>query len=334
MSPLQANGHGERHHFPQTEHPPSLQSPTASSSGWKSLLRLGNSSSKRLVSGSTLTLDTNLYPPEATSTTLTPLTPSHSLAPGFAPSADQRSSYNSSLSTDSNSGRPSKNSSLRTPSTPSYFSQHPGEGIDTIREGDEHEKSRVKLKTERQKMSGKSRGPMTADASQMSFLPTTPPSASRSGPLSPKAIGANASRFIRRVASAPNAKGLFSLGSRNTTGTTTKNGLLAPAELIPAVPMTEQDSNSLETLSSTSSRGRPTRPMRANSHTAIPKTKDRVTNASTNNDGPGKVAFRRTYSSHSIKVRQVCKLKLPACHPISYPCRWKLAQAVFRRSRC
>lgn len=309
MSPLQVNGHGERHHFPQTEHSPSVQTPTSpgpSSSGWKALLRLGNSSSKRLVNGSTLTLDTNLYSPEATSTTATPLTPSHSLAPGFSVQADQRSSYHSSLSTDSNSGRPSKNSSLRTPSTPSYFSQHPGEGIDTIREGEENEKSRTKSKTDKQRMLSKSRGgPLTADASQISFMPPTPPSASRSGPLSPKALGANATRFIRRVASAPNAKGLFHLGSRATSGTTTKNGLLAPAELIPAIPNPEQQTNSLETDSSTSSRGRPTRPVRANSHTNLPKTKDRVTNASASNEGPGKVAFRRTYSSHSIKVRQV-----------------------------
>ncbi|KAI0346733.1 Pkinase-domain-containing protein [Trametopsis cervina] len=106
-------------------------------------------------------------------------------------------------------------------------------------------------------------------------MPTTPPSASRAAPLSPRNIGANATRFIRRVASAPNAKGLFSLGSRSANGTHTKNGLLAPAELIPAMPHT------------------------------VPKTKDRVLSTNSTQEGPGKVAFRRTYSSHSIKVRQV-----------------------------
>ncbi|KAI0092772.1 Pkinase-domain-containing protein [Irpex rosettiformis] len=112
----------------------------------------------------------------------------------------------------------------------------------------------------------------------MSFLPPSPPSASRPGPLSPKVLGANATRFIRRVASAPNAKGLFSLGSRSASGTTTKNGLLAPGEVVPSVP--ESDS-SLDT------------------------TKDRVASTNSTHDGPGKIAFRRTYSSHSIKVREV-----------------------------
>lgn len=307
MSSLQANGHGEYNHFSHTEHLPPMPSPPSpgpSSSGWRSLLRLGNQSSKKLVNGSTLTLDTSLYPSEATSTTLTPLTPNPTLQAGYVLSVDQRSSYNSSLSTDSNSGRPSKNSSLRTPSTPSYFSQHPSEGIDTIKEGEENDHTRKKSKNDKQRMLGKSHVPHTANASQMSFLPNTPPTASRSGPLSPKAIGANATRFIRRVASAPNAKGLFSLGSRSASGTTTKNGLLAPAELVHNMPHPEQDSNSLETLSSSSSAGRP-RPMRAKSTASLSKTKDRVTNASAPHDGPGKIAFRRTYSSHSIKVRSV-----------------------------
>ncbi|KAI0370267.1 Pkinase-domain-containing protein [Pilatotrama ljubarskyi] len=124
-------------------------------------------------------------------------------------------------------------------------------------------------------------------------MPPTPPTPTRSGPLSPKVIGANASRFIRRVASAPNAKGLFSLGSR-TNGTTTKNGLLSPGDTAPPVPhsandASEQGTNSLETLSSA---------------TNALKTKDRITNTQTS-EGPGKIAFRRTYSSHSIKVKSV-----------------------------
>ncbi|KAJ3521972.1 hypothetical protein NM688_g8943 [Phlebia brevispora] len=140
----------------------------------------------------------------------------------------------------------------------------------------------------------------------MTFTPTTPPASSRSGPLSPKVIGANASRFIRRVASAPNAKGLFSLGSKSASGTTTKNGLLAPADVMPTIPHNEQGADSLETVSSASSRGRPTRQGRANSTSNVAKkTKDRVTSASAHNEGPGKIAFRRTYSSHSIKVKSV-----------------------------
>lgn len=304
VSQIQVNGHSD-HHSSQTQvasatlHTP--PSPGPSSSGWKSLLKLGNYSSRKLANGSTLTLDTNIYHSESTSATLTPLTPTHALAPGASQPVDQRSSYNSSLSTDSNS-RPSKNSSLRTPSTPSYFSQQPGEGIDTIKEGEEDGKLRGTIKADKLRL-GKSRIPQTANASQMSFMPPSPPSASRASPLSPKVLGANATRFIRRVASAPNAKGLFSLGSRSASGTTTKNGLLAAAEVVPTIP---QSDSSLDTVSSMSSRGRPT-PIRTNSGPA-PKTKDRVTSTNSTHDGPGKMPFRRTYSSHSIKVRQVSSI--------------------------
>ncbi|RPD61915.1 Pkinase-domain-containing protein [Lentinus tigrinus ALCF2SS1-7] len=124
-------------------------------------------------------------------------------------------------------------------------------------------------------------------------MPPTPTTPSTRGPLSPKAIGANASRFIRRVASAPNAKGLFALGGRSSHNATTKNGLLSPGDTVPPMPESnsEQGTNSLETLSSASSN-------------AGFKTKDRVTNTQTS-EGPGKIAFRRTYSSHSIKVKSV-----------------------------
>ncbi|EKM59681.1 uncharacterized protein PHACADRAFT_250330 [Phanerochaete carnosa HHB-10118-sp] len=277
------NGHLGSHTLEQSP-PQTPSSPGIHSAGWRSLLRLGNQSSKRLVSGSTLTLDTNTLASEATSATLAPLSPNPAVP-------SDHSSYHSSLSTDSNS-RPSKNSSLRTPSTPSYVSQTVGEGDETIK-GSGRARPQPKAKS-----NGNTKAPLTASPSQMSFAPPTP---SRSGPLSPKAFGANATRFIRRVASAPNAKGLFSLGSRSGSGATTKNGLLAPSDMMPSQP--EHEGSSLETISSTSSRGRPTRTARANSSNAVPKTKDRITNA--NGDGPGKITFRRTYSSHSIKVRQV-----------------------------
>ncbi|KAI0786359.1 Pkinase-domain-containing protein [Abortiporus biennis] len=146
--------------------------------------------------------------------------------------------------------------------------------------------------------------PHTANSSQLSFAQQTPPTPSKSGPLSPKVISANASRFIRRVASAPNAKGLFSLGSRSTSGATTKNGLLSAGDMVPPVPIAEQGTDSLETVSSTSSRGQPTRQIRANSAASV-KAKDRLTNPHATPEGPGRVAFRRTYSSHSIKVKSV-----------------------------
>lgn len=112
-----------------------------------------------------------------------------------------------------------------------------------------------------------------------------------------------ASKFIRRVASAPNAKGLFFTGLRSSA--TTKNGFLSPEEMIPPVPPLapsyEKGTDSLETLSSSSSRG-------VNGLLSPPATasvlsvKERLSGAK---EGPGKVAFKRTYSSNSIKVREV-----------------------------
>ncbi|PFH52885.1 hypothetical protein AMATHDRAFT_56456 [Amanita thiersii Skay4041] len=137
----------------------------------------------------------------------------------------------------------------------------------------------------------------TASVSQASFnVPATPSRPKHNGPLSPKTMGATASRFIRRVASAPNAKGLFTLGPRS--GSTTKNGLLAPADVVPPLPplvsaSMEHGDDSLETISSGSSKARlkpppsaPASPNKSNGASGIP-------------------AFRRTYSSNSIKVRQV-----------------------------
>lgn len=134
----------------------------------------------------------------------------------------------------------------------------------------------------------------------------------------------SATRFIRRVASAPNTKGLFALGSRSTSAiTVTKNGLLSPG--IPPVPgkqgTSELGHNSLETSSSGSSNhhspahngtigvARP-KPIRTNSAGAgvvltSAKSKERMAGINLGHDTPGRVAFRRTYSSHSIKVRSV-----------------------------
>ncbi|KAF8138170.1 Pkinase-domain-containing protein [Boletus edulis] len=116
-------------------------------------------------------------------------------------------------------------------------------------------------------------------------------------------MGASATRFIRRVASAPNAKHLFLSGSRSAAPT--KNGLLAPAEVIPSVPsgpssISEYGDDSLETISSGSSTSRSMKRERYPGH-GTPKT--RIANPAS--EGPGKVAFRRTYSSNSIKVRSV-----------------------------
>jgi hypothetical protein len=134
----------------------------------------------------------------------------------------------------------------------------------------------------------------------------------------------SASRFIRRVASAPNTKGLFALGSRSTSAVAvTKNGLLSPS--IPPLPgqprASDNEHTSMETSSSGSSShytpvqngttgsSRP-KPTRANSTGAgivltSAKSKERMTGTTLGHDTPGRAAFRRTYSSHSIKVRSV-----------------------------
>ncbi|KAF8211295.1 Pkinase-domain-containing protein [Mycena galopus ATCC 62051] len=77
--------------------------------------------------------------------------------------------------------------------------------------------------------------------------------------------------------------------------------MLAPADVVPPLPSVGslEHGDSLETISSGSSRGRPTHQSRGNTAAVTP----RVSNGMA--EGPGKVAFRRTYSSNSIKVRQV-----------------------------
>ncbi|KAG8965805.1 hypothetical protein FRC03_012932 [Tulasnella sp. 419] len=171
---------------------------------------------------------------------------------------------------------------------------------------------------------------------------TTSPSRSpprQNIPLSPKAKSSSsaASRFIRRVASAPNAKGLFLPNSSRSPSSVTKNGLLAPAEPIPPLPqspttptssppLTQSDNgtDSLDTVSSKSSaRGKhqPNRPTRANSVAAafkIPSSKEPPLSPSGQKPDPNglhttvnpnnltpRQTFRRTYSSNSIKVGSV-----------------------------
>ncbi|KAH9951780.1 Pkinase-domain-containing protein [Amylocystis lapponica] len=297
---LHTTGHGENLSSAISQQQSSVGTHTLSPPGpnppaWKSIFRIGNQSSKKLAGTiSPLTLDTTTFHSESTSTTLTPLTPNQTLTPLSNLSVDQRSSYNSSntLSSDSNNGVMPTRTPHRVPSSPSYFSNHPL-AEDGSAPSKDVARSRSKSKSDKPRILGRSRAPQTAEPSQTAFATSTPP-------VVAKAFGANASRFIRRVASAPNAKNLFSLGSRSSAGATTKNGLLAPGDAVPPVPHTvqevpnssEQGTNSLETVSSASSRGRPTRPpnFHMNSSTAsVSKTKDRILNAQLPLDGPGKV---------------------------------------------
>ncbi|KAF8914096.1 kinase-like domain-containing protein [Gymnopilus junonius] len=277
----------------QLNGPPDSHSSPRSQSSWKSVFRFPNSSSKKLpYTGSPQIFDSPPLPvPTPSTVSLTPVTPTTaSLNPAYL--SDQRSSYNSSntQSSDSNAGQPSRGSYM-IPQNLSYI-PHPQQRSTDALSVASPGKARQYTKSERarpnvSRLNSSPRiPPLTAGPSQTSFTPQPPtPSRSRTnGPLSPKSVSASASRFIRRVASAPNAKGLFSLGSRSST--TTKNGFLAPADTVPPMPQlvsssSDQGQDSLETVSSGSSR---------------------VANGLT---PPGKVAFRRTYSSNSIKVRQV-----------------------------
>ncbi|KAJ7095221.1 AGC/RSK protein kinase [Mycena belliarum] len=259
---------------------------------WKTVFRFANSSSRKLaVNGAPLSLDTHSLSTSNVGRGRTPLTSTASLTPASFVS-EHRSSSNSSntQSSDSNRGLgPSRGSQAR--SQPRHQ-----QSVDALSEA-ASSSSRARTKSGKQPLSRSPSAMLpkssTAGPSQGSFNLPPVQSTSRSGPLSPKAMGASASRFIRRVASAPNAKGLFT-GHRSAS--TTKNGMLAPADPVPPLPHSiEQGADSLETISSGSSRGRPQH--------GITLTTQRVSNGMP--EGPGKVAFRRTYSSNSIKVRQV-----------------------------
>ncbi|KAF8974404.1 kinase-like domain-containing protein [Flammula alnicola] len=294
-------------------------SPRAQSS-WKSVFRFPNSSSKKLPTiGSPLLLDTQPLANSAhSSVSHTPGTPTPSLTPAsYLHSADQRFSYNSSStqSSDSNLGQPSRGGpymTLQSAYTPRYSQPKSTEALSVAtpsrsRQHTKSERARPGVSRLQAISSPRIQPILTADPSQSSFpqTPSTPQRSRTNGLLSPKSVSASASRFIRRVASAPNAKGLFSMGSRSSA--TTKNGLLAPADTVPPLPPLVSSSSdqgqdsSLETVSSVSSRGRTSRP------SAPPMTAPLKGVASQLGlpTPPGKIAFRRTYSSNSIKVRQV-----------------------------
>lgn len=148
--------------------------------------------------------------------------------------------------------------------------------------------------------SAKPQGPQTAQPSQQSFQQSALSPSHQLGngiaggpiPASPKSSIGSAARFLRRVASAPNAKGL--LNPRNPASTT-KNGMLAPSlEVPPPMPAASSDKGvSIETNSSQSS-ARGSRTNRSLTASSVQKI-----------DPPPRQAFRRTYSSNSMKHRAV-----------------------------
>jgi protein-serine/threonine kinase len=280
-------------------------------STWKSIFRMPSASFKKASNGmngvSSARLDADCLSYSAfSSVTHTPLTPNHSMsAASFFP--EPRMSYNSSNShsTDSFTGLNFKDSPLRTPQHYLFpRSQHPTSSDPPT--------STPRLRQHAMSTAGKLRPPVkqipqaiSADPSQSSFSRAHPTRAKTNVPLSPKSVTASASRFLRRVASAPNAKGLFSMGMRSTSSFT-KNGWVAPNDSVPPLPPltsseTEQGQDSLETVSSTSSRGvrmTPSRRVSPRPAPLNPKFQQGLI-------PPNRAAFRRTYSSNSIKVRQV-----------------------------
>jgi protein-serine/threonine kinase len=266
-------------------------------SPWKSMLRIGSQSSRKLSSnsiGSSLTLDTSFSSPSLPTPNLI-LTPASLLPPS------QRDSSNSSNnSSDSNNEKvPATPPDHGAPSV--MVSQSPDASFDA--------KHRSKSKPEKRQLMTRERHdpPATTTATvPSSYFPDPLPSSGQR-PRTPRSMGATASRFIRRVASAPNAKGLFNLGSRQST-VVTKNGLLAPAATatawapkggISTSHSTSGDgTSSIETVSSASSSNRASR-------TVSTRTLPKVSENETSVGGANKAAFRRTYSSNSIKVKSV-----------------------------
>jgi protein-serine/threonine kinase len=271
-------------------------------SPWKSMFRIGSLSSRKspTSAGSTsLTLDTDLSSPVQPTPNLL-LTPA-SISTSFVAPSQRDSSNSSNNSSDSNNEK--------IPATPP---DHPAPSVLVSPSPDASfdAKHNTRSKSEKQQLGTRGRRcpPATASATvPHNFFPdpSPPSSASRSRP--PRSVGATASRLIRRVASAPNAKGLFNLGSRQSI-VSTKNGLLAPAAIIPAaapghgvlipIPTSGDGASSIETVSSASSSNRAPRSLGS---PALPK----VAENDPSSRRPDKVAFRRTYSSNSIKVKSV-----------------------------
>ncbi|KAJ1310892.1 hypothetical protein OPQ81_009407 [Rhizoctonia solani] len=229
------------------------------------------------------------------------------MAPTTPASNDDRYSYNSSetRSSDSQGGTRNRTQGRR----PTRASQTPSTSPCVSRST-----SSQALKSSAQSQNGSkpdkfrslgrsSSKPATANSSQQSItIPTSP--GTKHAPLSPRSMGASASRFIRRVASAPNAKNMFSINTSSKS--TTRNGLLSPGldPSIPPVPSflsgSEKTPGSPDS-SPPSSRSFVNRASRAMSTSG--KQKHLSPNDKANN--MGRAQFRRTYSSNSIKIRSV-----------------------------
>lgn len=288
-----------------TMSPPSSPSPSPS---WKNIFRVTSKKGHSNPHEPHLTLDTHHFMSSAVPDA--PLSafvsrPEHNAHVPLTPASMTRYSYNSSDTHSSDSGARRHPQALAAPAEDRSALPSPSHSVSNFVAST---RQRTKSdKTERFKRLGR-KPPATASSSQQSFKVTTPPR--QGGPLSPRSMSASASRFIRRVASAPNTKNLFSRDSRHSpTHSVTRNGLLSPAaEIVPPLPGTivaasgaGGDGHSLETISSRSSRG----PSRARAHTTQGKPSPGRDQTATGPEALGRAPFRRTYSSNSIKVGHV-----------------------------
>ncbi len=265
-------------------------------SPWKSMLRIGSQSSRKLLSNgirSSITLNTNFSSTSPSTPNNQPLTPASLISP-----AQRDSSNSSNNSSDSiNEKVPATPPDHASPSV--LVSPSPDASFDA--------KHRSRSKSEKQQLISPERH--SPPATTTATVPSSffPPSSSGQRPRSSRSVSATASRLIRRVASAPNAKGLFNLGSRQSP-VATKNGLLAPGAMTPAAVLKSgmrtshtksgEGTSSIETMSSASSSSRAPR---AVSTPALPKVSENDLSV----HGANRAAFRRTYSSNSIKVKSV-----------------------------
>ncbi|KAF8528903.1 Pkinase-domain-containing protein [Hysterangium stoloniferum] len=278
-------------------------SPTSPSHSWKNIFRgVVPKRSRATNSNPHLTLDT--HHEFISSPISNPSLPPFEHLPDLpsnvplTPASINRYSYNSSDTRSSDSG--SANNQRLSAHLSSHLTMSP-------RSRTKSDKS-DKLK----KTVHKAPSTQTASSSQQSLrVSHTPPR--NGGPLSPRNMSASASRFIRRVASAPSTKNLFTRDSRhNSSYSAVKNGLLSPAEIVPPVPgiastprsmnaLSEQEAYAIETQSSRSFKAL----HRPRSHTTQGKPSPTKGIENRAMQPPGRAAFRRTYSSNSIKVGHV-----------------------------
>lgn len=269
-----------------------------STSSWKKIFRPSSKRGRNTDSNPHLTLDTQHdFMTSSIPEPSLPAFDSHRVPSGpLTPASVNRYSFNSSdtRSTDSGRGR----------SQPSAPSAQSGDRSSSPSPS-HHRQDRKPNKSHKEKKH-KQAPPLTANSSQQSFKTgQTPPRLG--GALSPRSVSASASRFIRRVASAPSTKNLLARDARHHSQQALRNGgLLSPSEvppvpgLIPGTLGTTSEyyvGHSLDKIPLSKGLSR----ARANTSAQVKV----ISTKGLGLEAPGRAAFRRTYSSNSIKVGHV-----------------------------